>query len=82
MEGFQRLIWLIIRLSSYENEIQNDIPNNVSINEAVELAKKYAMTSQRAFINGVSWARFMLSSRRNELKNIEENNGKNPFYCF
>jgi len=43
----------IIRLSSYEMKFRNDIPNNVSINEAVELAKKYCNDQSKAFINGV-----------------------------
>ncbi len=43
----------IIRLSSYEMKFREDIPNNVSINEAVEMAKKYCDDQSKAFINGV-----------------------------
>jgi len=43
----------ITRLSSYEMKYRFDIPPNVSINEAVELAKKYCGDQSRSFINGV-----------------------------
>lgn len=43
----------ILRLSIYEISYRNDIPLNVSINEAVELAKKYSGEEASAFINGI-----------------------------
>ena len=43
----------ILRLSVYEMMYEDSIPNSVSINEAVELAKKYDDEKARAFINGV-----------------------------
>ncbi|HOK42839.1 MAG TPA: transcription antitermination factor NusB [Thermoclostridium caenicola] len=43
----------IMRLSIYEMRYREDIPVNVSINEAVELAKKYCGEQSRTFINGV-----------------------------
>lgn len=43
----------ITRLSSYEMKYRQDIPANVSINEAVELAKKYSGDQSKSFINGV-----------------------------
>jgi len=43
----------IMRLSIYEMRYRKDIPVNVSINEAVELAKKYCGEQSRTFINGV-----------------------------
>lgn len=43
----------IMRLSVYEMRYRKDIPVNVSINEAVELAKKYSGEQSRTFINGV-----------------------------
>ncbi len=43
----------ILRLSIYEISFRNDIPFNVSINEAVELAKKYSGEEAGAFINGI-----------------------------
>ncbi len=41
----------ILRISSYE--LQGDIPIAVSINEAVELGKKYGDTNTPRFINGI-----------------------------
>ena len=44
----------IMRLSAYEmKELSSDIPFAVSINEAVELAKKYDEDSAPKFVNGV-----------------------------
>lgn len=43
----------ILRLSVYEILFRDDIPDSVSVNEAVELAKKYSDTKSPAFINGV-----------------------------
>lgn len=43
----------IMRLSVYEMCFYNGVPYNVSINEAVELAKKYDSDLAPAFINGV-----------------------------
>ena len=43
----------IIRLAVYEIKFEDDIPTKVSINEAVELAKKYAGTADASFINGI-----------------------------
>lgn len=43
----------IMRLCVYEMLRRKDIPVNVSINEAVELAKKYCGEESRTFVNGV-----------------------------
>lgn len=43
----------ILRLAIYEILFRDDIPKNVSINEAVELAKKYGVASESSFINGI-----------------------------
>ena len=43
----------ILRLAVYEMYYEDDIPNNVAINEAVELAKKYSGDEAPAFINGL-----------------------------
>lgn len=43
----------IIRLALAEILYFEDIPNSVSINEAVELAKKYANPEDASFINGL-----------------------------
>lgn len=43
----------IMRLCIYEMLYEKDIPVNVSLNEAVELAKKYDGDDAPAFVNGV-----------------------------
>lgn len=43
----------ILRLALYEMKYRYDIPLEVSINEAVELAKMYAQDESSRFINGV-----------------------------
>ena len=42
-----------IRLSIYEMLYMNDIPAAVSLNEAIELVKKYDDMKMRAFVNGL-----------------------------
>lgn len=43
----------IIRLAGYEILFMEDIPAKVSINEAIELSKKYDDEKAYAFVNGV-----------------------------
>ncbi|MEG0545892.1 MAG: transcription antitermination factor NusB [Oscillospiraceae bacterium] len=43
----------ILRLAICEIKYVDSIPNSVSVNEAVELAKKYASTDDASFINGI-----------------------------
>jgi N utilization substance protein B len=43
----------ILRLAIYEIMYDEKIPTNVSINEAIELAKKYATAEDASFVNGV-----------------------------
>ncbi|MBE3102522.1 MAG: transcription antitermination factor NusB [Firmicutes bacterium] len=43
----------ILRLALYEILYRQDIPNSVSINEGVELAKKYGSDKSGSFINGI-----------------------------
>ncbi|MDQ2085310.1 transcription antitermination factor NusB [Herbivorax sp. ANBcel31] len=43
----------ILRLGIYEIVFREDIPINVSINEAVELAKNYSGEESGAFVNGI-----------------------------
>ena len=43
----------IMRVAMYEILYMQDIPNGVSINEAVEIAKKYESADVVRFINGI-----------------------------
>ena len=42
-----------MRLSIYEICFRYDIPYSVSVNEAVELAKKYSSDEAGSFVNGI-----------------------------
>ena len=57
----------IMRLSIYEICFRKDIPYSVSINEAVELAKKYSNEDAGSFVNGI------LSKIPNKDSSVEEN---------
>lgn len=48
-----RVALAILRLSAFELLYANDIPDKVSINEAVELAKKFGSEEDGSFVNGV-----------------------------
>lgn len=43
----------VIRLATYEMMFIEDIPSRVSINEAIELSKKYDDEKSYSFVNGV-----------------------------
>ncbi len=43
----------LIRLAVYEIRYEDEIPYKVSINEAVELAKKYGTEDSPSFVNGI-----------------------------
>lgn len=58
----------VLQLCIYEMLYRDDIPNNVSINEAVELAKKYGHEDSSSFVNGILGSIY----RELEMKNSEE----------
>lgn len=43
----------ILRMATYEVLHRSDVPTNVSINEAVELAKRYSTDDSGRYVNGV-----------------------------
>ena len=43
----------ILRFAIYELEFFDDVPNSVTINEAVEIAKRYGTDESGSFINGI-----------------------------
>lgn len=48
-----KVVKSILRLAIYEIFYVDDVPEKVAINEAVELAKKYAEDEAPQFVNGV-----------------------------
>lgn len=53
VERIAKVDLAILRLAMYEILHRSDIPTEVSINEAVELARKYSSQDSGAFINGI-----------------------------
>jgi transcription antitermination factor NusB len=53
LERISRVDHTILRLAVYELLYRDDIPPKVSINEAVDLGKKYGTEESGAFINGI-----------------------------
>jgi N utilization substance protein B len=43
----------VLRLAVYEIQYDEDIPNKVAVNEAVEIAKKFGGDSSPSFVNGI-----------------------------
>src|SRR6266542_489075 len=43
----------ILRVALYEIQHRDDIPSSVSVNEAVEMAKKYSTADSGKFVNGI-----------------------------
>ncbi len=53
IDRVSRVALAALRLSAYELLYLPEIPTGVSINEAVELTKKYATEQDAAYLNGV-----------------------------
>jgi N utilization substance protein B len=76
----------ILRFAIYELLYEKDIPPKVTINEALDIAKKYSTDKSSAFINGIldkihhSLAKKMVEnvkvSSESEVKNVPEDSEK------
>lgn len=53
LQRLPKVTLAILRLAVAEIMFNADVPTNVSVNEAVELAKTYATTEDASYINGV-----------------------------
>ncbi|WP_346870809.1 transcription antitermination factor NusB [Clostridium sp. UBA5119] len=53
LERLPRMNLAILKMATYEILFDEDIPNKVTINEAIELAKRYGDDNAPSFINGV-----------------------------
>lgn len=54
IERISRVVLAVLRLSAYELMFMgDDVPFGVSINEAVELSKKYGDKDDYSFVNGI-----------------------------
>ncbi|HHT9121124.1 MAG TPA: transcription antitermination factor NusB [Candidatus Hypogeohydataceae bacterium YC41] len=62
----------ILSLSAYELLYREDIPPKVSINEAIELAKKYSTAYSGTFVNGILDKIYNLFARKNRSAEVIE----------
>lgn len=53
IERISKTALSVLRLSIFEIKYYDDIPESVSVNEAVELCKKYATKEDASFVNGI-----------------------------
>ena len=53
MERIAAMDLAILRMAAFELNSRADVPPKVSINEAIELAKKYSTAQSGAFVNGI-----------------------------
>ena len=53
IERISKTALAVLRLAIYEIKYMDDIPVSVSINEAVEILKKYATKDDASFVNGI-----------------------------
>lgn len=53
LERMSRVDLCILRMAIFELLFRADIPRNVTINEAIEVAKKFGTKDSPAFINGI-----------------------------
>ena len=52
IERISKTALSVLRLAIFEIKFMDDIPEAVSVNEAVELCKKYATKEDASFVNG------------------------------
>jgi N utilization substance protein B len=52
-ERIARVDLAIIRLAIYEIVFNNEVPDSVAANEAIELAKKFSTEESGSFVNGI-----------------------------
>ena len=53
IERVSKVALAVLRLAIYEIKFVDEVPVSVSINEAVELCKKFAVKEDASFVNGI-----------------------------
>lgn len=53
IDRISRVALAVLRLALFEIKFMDDIPESVTVNEAVEIAKKFSVKDDAAYINGV-----------------------------
>jgi N utilization substance protein B len=65
---------IILRIAYIELKYFSDIPPEATLNEAIELAKKYSTSKSGIFVNGVVDS--IIKSIKNQLKDIKKGRGR------
>ncbi|UOF90109.1 transcription antitermination factor NusB [Fodinisporobacter ferrooxydans] len=67
----------VLRLATYELLFETDIPENVVLNEAIEIAKTFSTQESGKFVNGILGKMIQdRDSLRSKLSGADENDGK------
>ncbi|MBW1701102.1 MAG: transcription antitermination factor NusB [Deltaproteobacteria bacterium] len=74
LERMSRIDKCILRLATFEILFMDDIPPKVSIDEAVEIGKKFGSDGSGGFINGVLDNIYNKLVQQGRLKNVEDEN--------
>ena len=61
----------VLRMAVYEILYRIDIPTSVTINEAIEIAKKYGTDESGSFVNGILDRAARLTGKLDEAKMIQ-----------
>ncbi len=72
LERMSRIDKCILRLATFEILFMDDIPPKVSIDEAVEIGKKFGRDGSGGFINGVLDNIYNKLVQQGRLKNVED----------
>ncbi len=72
LERMSRIDKCILRLATFEILFMDDIPPKVSIDEAVEIGKKFGSDGSGGFINGVLDNIYNKLVQQGRLKNVED----------
>ena len=71
LERMSRVDRAILRLATYELLFRDDIPPKVSINEAIELGKKFGDDNSYSFINGILDSIYRLRGEKDEPEKVQ-----------
>ena len=72
LEKINHIDLAILRLAIYELWFDRQIPEKVSIDEAIELAKEFGSENSPSFINGVLGTAYKLKNQNEKCKNQNE----------
>ena len=66
VERIPKVSVAIMRVALYEMDLDEEVPDKVAMNEAIELCKKYADSSDRGFVSGLLGSYYRATRTQNE----------------